>query len=100
MDADDERQPAAFKVMKSAMEAAELRAGLEGLDGRIEIVVSMRIKPGSEGEEKPDGGISSLSTLDPDDHLKVLMETTQQFARQTGYPLEMMVLQKNEQEQG
>ena len=84
--------------MKAALEAADLRAGLEDLDDRVEIVVSMRMKPEAEAEVQPNGGVSSLSTLDPDDHLKVLMETTQQFARQIGYPLEMMVLQKEPQQ--
>lgn len=100
MDADDERQPAPFKIAKAAVEAAQLRASLEGIDDRCEIVVSLVLKPDAEAPEelRPDGAITSLSTLEPERHRQVLMETTQLFAKQIGYPLEMLVLRKEPQQ--
>jgi hypothetical protein len=100
MDADDERQSVPFKITRAAIDAAELRAGLEGIGERCEIVISLIVKPDEEAPEGlcPDGAITSLSTLSPERHRQVLMETTQLFAAQTNYPLEMLVLGKGPQQ--
>jgi hypothetical protein len=99
MDADDERQPVQFKIVRAALDAGELRAELEELGDRADLVICLRVRPDADAEQFPEGGIFSLSVRDQKEHLQILMETTQHFAKQTGYPLEMMVLQK-EPEQG
>jgi hypothetical protein len=99
-DSDHEDHPATFKIAKAMIEAGELKADLEEMGGRMELAVVARILPEEGAEEKPEGGVLSLSTLGGKEHLQLLMEGTQYFAHMIDYPLEMMVLQKTEPEQG
>lgn len=100
MNADDERQPAAFKIAKAAAEAADLVVDLEGLTDRVQMVVGLRIVPDEDAEVHPEGGVFSLSSLQQKEHLNLLMEITQHFAKQTDYPLEMMVLGMKQENEG
>jgi hypothetical protein len=96
---DDEQLPV-FRIAKAMMEAGRLAAGLEDeeLADRMDLVVAMKVAPDENAEAEPEGGIFSLSMLDEKPHLQTLMEVTQVFAKQTGYPLEMMIVQKDPQQ--
>lgn len=89
-------------MAKAAAEAAELSAGLHGIEGRVQFVIGMRVvkDPEAKEEEHPSGGVFSLSSLSQKEHLNLLMEITQTFAKQTEYPLEMIVLGREQEPEG
>jgi hypothetical protein len=60
-------------------------------------VIALKIKPDPEDEDDK-GGIFTLSVEEPKQHLQILMEATQHFAKNIGYPLELMVIQKDPQQ--
>lgn len=99
-DQGDEQRPAAYRIAKAMMEAGRLAADLEDeeLGERMDLVVAVKVAPDEDAEVEAKGGIFSLSMLDEKPHLQTLMEVTQVFAKQTGYPLEMVVIQKEPQQ--
>lgn len=80
-----------FKIARNGLEAANLTADAMGLADLTTVLTVVKMQT-ADGQMN----IGSLSKLDSDEHLALMIEATQRFAQMTGVPLQMVYINEGD----